>query len=359
MTVAADMEWGECWLEPVSPPSTLTAEVKKSMGGIVPIWTARLAPVPWAVRAFARMNEAEFAFMPPELWGLIGFVVSRDNSCRYCYGATRTVLRIVGYHDASIDRLERELDLAEIAPATKAALRFARAVSQANPRPTAGDLEALARAGFSRPAVAEIAYAAAMSCFANRLATLFALPPDPVERMLDNPLMRLVRPLVAWKLRKKPHPPVAPPTPNDPPCDEVVAALDGSPAAHVLRRSIDEAFASPVLPPRTKLLMLAVIGRTLGCVRAEREARAALAAAGLGATDVDAVLANLGSPRLDAREALLVPFARETVRYRSAAIQERTRELAQRLSVEEVIEAGAVASLANAVARLSVILETC
>jgi alkylhydroperoxidase family enzyme len=356
---AAGMEWGECWLEPVAPPSDLAAEVKKAMGGNLPNWATRLSPVPWTVRAFTRVNTSKFAFMPPELWGLIGFVVSQDNSCRYCYGATRTILRIVGYHDASIDRLESEMQLADVSPAEQAALRFARKVSQANPRPTPADLDALARAGFARPAVAEIAYSAAISCFANRLATLFALPPDPFERLLDRPLTRLLRPLIARSIRAKRGAPVDPPVPNEPPCADVVAALDGSPVAHVLRRTIDDAIASPVLPRRTKLLMLAVIGRALGCGHAVAESREGLAAAGLGTAEVDAILTNLGSPALDERERLLVPFARETVRYRNTAIQDRTRALAARLSVEEVIEAVAVASLANAVARLSVILQTC
>jgi AhpD family alkylhydroperoxidase len=356
---AASMEWGECWLEPTVPPPELVAEVKRATGGIVPTWAYRLASAPWVVRAFARTNEAELAYMPPELWGLIAFVVSQDNSCRYCYGATRAILKIVGYSDAAIDRLERDVHLAEISPANLAALQFARRVSQANPRPTGSDLAVLVRAGFSRPAIAEIAYTAAVLCFHNRLSTLFALPTEPFTRWVENPIVRLVRPLLARKFRVKPHSPVAPPVPNDPPCDAVIAALDGSPGAHTLRRTVDEALASTILPTRTKLLMLAVIGRALGCDHAEMEARRGLADAGLTASDVDQILANLGSPRLDSREELLVPFARETVRYRNGAIQERTRALAERLSIAEVIEAVGIASLANAVARLSVILETC
>ena len=105
--------------------------------------------------------------------------------------------------------------------------------------------------------------------------------------------------------------------------------------------------------------MLAVIGRALGCDHSEREARHALAAEGLGPADVDEILANLGSSKLDRRAALLIPFARETVRYQTGAIQRRTRQLAQELSIEEVIEAVAVTALANAVGRVSILLATC
>ncbi|HYC22122.1 MAG TPA: hypothetical protein VEI94_05440 [Candidatus Bathyarchaeia archaeon] len=358
MTTAESMEWGECWLVPVQPPREVASAVRRAMG-FLPAWAYRLGRVPWVVRAFARTTQVKLAYMPPDLWPLIAFVVSQDNSCRYCYGATRTFLRIFGYHEAWIDRLERGLQLAEISPAQQAALRLARKVSQANPRPTAADLDALARVGFSRPAVAEITYAAAIVCFHNRLATFFALPPQSFGRWMDKPVLRLLRPLVASQLRDRPRPPVAPPVPNDPPCAEVIAALGGSPTAHSLRRTVDEALRSEVLPRRTKLLSLAVIGRALGCARAEDEARRELAGVGLAEADVEEILANLASPRLDAREQLLVPFARETVRYRNRAIQERTRALAERLSIEEVIEAAAIAALANAVARMSVILETC
>src|SRR5437762_582709 len=153
--------------------------------------------------------------------------------------------------------------------------------------------------------------------------------------------------------------PAPAPRPDDGPCAAVVAALDGSPAAGVLRRAIDGAWASGVLPRRTKTLMLGVIARALGCAHGEREARRFLAAEGLAPGQLDEILANLGSPQLDAREARLVPFARETVRYQPAAIQRRMRELAHGLTAEEIVEAVGVAALANAVCRMSVVIDAC
>lgn len=352
------MEWGACWLETGPVPPELAAEVKQATRGVLPAWATRLASVPWVVRGFARLTDERVAHMPPRLCGLINLVVSQDNSCRYCYGATRALLKIQGFDDRAIARLERDLHLADLAPAELAALQFARTVSQANPRPTAADLAALERAGFTRPAVAEIAYVASFAGFANRISTLCALPSEPFERWVEHPLAWLVRPLVASRFRAVRVPPLPLP-PNDGPCADVVATLAGSPAAHAARRTIDEAIASPILPRRTKLLMLAVVGRALGCDRAEAEARQGLGADGLSAADVDEILGNLGSPKLDAREARLVPWARETVRYRTLAIQERTRELTRHLAVPEVIEAVGIASLANAVARLSILVDAC
>ena len=353
----ARMEWAECWLEPTPVPPELARDVRRMTGGVVPAWATHLARVPWVVRATGRFAEKRIAYMPLELWDLIAFVVSQDNSCRFCYGATRAMLSVRGYRDDQIDRLERDVHLADLTRAERAALDFARKVSHANPRPAAADRMALAVAGLSAPAVAEIAYATAATGFPNRISTFFALRPEAIERWVRNPLFRLVRPIAARMMRGKHKRPR--PAPSAGPCGDVVAALGDAPAATTLRTTIDEALASPVLPRRTKLLMLGVIGRALGCDRSEIEAREALADEGLGRADVDTILTNLGSPMLDRRDALLVPFARETVRYQNGIIQRRVRELASTLSLDEVVEAAGVAALANVVARLSVLLETC
>jgi AhpD family alkylhydroperoxidase len=356
---ALDAQWGECWLEPGPVPADLAAMIRKVSGGSMPEWGARLAVVPWVARGFIRGVEKKIAHMPLALWDLIHFVVSQDNACRYCYGATRTILRILGYTDTAIDRLERDVQLAELTAAETAALRFARKVSHANPLPGWAELAALADAGFSRPAVGEIAFAAAFSGYGNRVATMFAFPADALERMLKNPVVRLLRPFLARPFRGRHAAPTAPPVPNDPPFARLVAALADSPTAHAVRAVVDEALASPILPRRTKLLMFGVIGRALACPHVTDEAGRQLAAEGVSAADVEDVLTNLGARSLDERERLLVPFARETVRYRSAAIQQRTRELAARLRIDEIVEAAGVAALANSIGRLAVLAATC
>ena len=349
-------EWGECWLDPADVPTDLAADLKRRMGGVVPVWGPLLARVPWVVRANARMVTKRVAFMPVGLWDLISFVVSQDNACRYCYGMTRTILKVLGYRDEQVDRLERDISLAELPPGTQAALEFARKLSHANPRPTPSDRGALERAGFERAAVAEIVYVAAFAGFFNRVASCFAIPPEPFERFAANPIGRLLRPLIARQMRGKRVSPTPLP-PNGRPFARVVTALEGSPLACVVRDAVDDALASPALPRRTKLLMFAVIGRALGCAYSEEEARRGLQDDGLVATALEDVIANLGAPSLDRRDALLVPFARETVRYNVAALQRRTRTLADALTTEEVIEAVDVASLANSIGRLSVLLD--
>ncbi len=368
MTTAAEVataptggavDWLECLVPRVDEPPLLRAEIRQQMGA-VPAWLARVAPCPWLARAIARGTSYRPAHIDAQLWRFIGLVVSQDNSCRYCYGIQRALFKIYGYRDELIAELERDFHTAAIAPRDRVALAFARKISRADPRPGAADRGELTRAGFSDAAVAEIAFAAALAAFMNRVATFLALPPEPLESIVDRRFFRLVRPFLARMVRMPD--PVSPPTApvrNEGPCAAVVAALEGTPAAAMLRAIIDDAWASPVLPRRTKSLILAVTARCLGCSRGEADAAEALAAEGVPPEVTADVLRHLGSPLLDARDGRLIVLARESVRYQPALIQRRMREATVAMAGAEILDAIGVLALANAVCRLSVLLEVC
>jgi uncharacterized peroxidase-related enzyme len=354
----AGEEWSQCLVPPTDAPGPLAADVRRSVGA-VPAFLPRLANAPWTARAFARIIAAPFAHLSPTFQTRLAMVVSQDNSCRYCYGTQRAVLRIFGHTQQQIDRIVRDAAASDASPAERAALDFARRLSRASPRPGRAELDAVVAAGMAPAAVAEVAAMTAFASFMNRVATLLALPTEPIEALVEQRFFRLIRPLVAWRMRKPAARPAAAPPPAGGPCSRVVAALGVSPSAHALRDILDDAWASPILPPRTKMLVLAVVARALGCAHGEDEARHALAGEGLSGADVDEVLSTLSSPRLDAREACLVPFARETIRYQPAVIQQRTREACRGLGPAETVEAVGIIALANAVCRLSVVLGTC
>jgi len=351
-------DWGEC-LVPVGPvPAAMAAEVRRALGA-APDWLARTATCPWIVRAITEMICKPVAYVSPALCDLVSLVVSQDNSCRYCYGTQRAILRIQGYSDAYVDALLRDFHVGDLSPADRAALELARRMTRANPLPGRADFEEVVRAGMGRLAVAEVAVMAALSNFSNRAATLLALPPEQLERMVRRPLFRVMRPLIAWKIRSRAKSPAPLPEPNDGLCAPVVSALGGSPSARVVRSMIDAAVSSEILPRRTKMLMIAVVARAIGSALVEREARDALLGEELTADDVDEVLRTLGAPALDARERRLVPFARETVHYQAATIQRRFRGVAGDLSPAEILETAGVVGLANAICRLSVVLDAC
>jgi len=352
------LAWGECIVQPTSVPPAIKAEVKKAIG-VVPGWVDRMAANPWLVRAFSRFGQKRVAHVPPALTDLITLVVSQDNSCRYCFGVQHALLRVLGYDQGYIDRLERDFHVADLTPAQRAALDFARKISRANPRVGPREFAELAKHGFTPPAIAEIAALAAMSVFHNRVATVLALPPEALETMVDQRLFKMLRPLIAWRMRRQPVPPEPAPRSSDRPCAAVVAALDGSPAAGAFRDVIDDAWASNALPRRTKALMLAVVARALGCPATEREARDLAVREGVGSETIDEVLATLGSRELDAREAALVPFARDTVRAQPEALQRRLREVTNGAGAETILEVAGTVALANAVCRLTVLLDLC
>jgi alkylhydroperoxidase family enzyme len=189
------------------------------------------------------------------------------------------------------------------------------------------------------------------------MATMVAIPPDPIEEQIDRFPMRVLRPVIRFVVRRRaaPVPPVAGPAGG---CvfPELVTALEGSPAAHALREAMELAWGSPGLSARSRALILAVVGKALDCPVAASHARVLLEPHGFTGADVDQILANLASPKLDPFEARLVPFARETVRYRPEAIQRRVRDFSAGLSREELLETIGMTSLANALGRLSILL---
>ena len=349
-------EWSDCLLPEGPVPPEMASKVRRVVGA-VPGWLPRLAPSPWIVRAFCDVIRRPAAYLSPRMLDLGAVVVSQDNSCRYCYGAQRAVMKILGYRDDYVDGLLRDFHVADLPAGERAGLDYVRRLSRADPRPRRAESEAVAQAGLDRRAVTELASLAAFTTFTNRVSTLLALPPEPIEALVRAPLFRFIRPLIARRMRSRGRPPEPPPHPNDGPLAAVVTALGDSPAASVTRRMIDGAWGAPALPRRTRALLLAVVARALSCAYGESEARRLLAGEGLGPADVDEILTHLGSPRLDPREARLVPFARETVRYQPAVIQRRVRETCEGMSREETLETIGTVALANALCRLSVILD--
>jgi alkylhydroperoxidase family enzyme len=352
-----DVEWGECVLSAGPVPSALQTEVRRKLGA-VPGWLPRVGRSPWVSRLCCELVGSPFAFVSPELADLVALVVSQDNSCRYCYGVQRAVMKIFRHSDAELDRLLHDFHLSGLAAPERAALDFSRRVSRGHPRPGAADLEQLVRAGLERSAAVEVVGVVAAVSFMNRIATLLALPPEALERAVVHPLFRIVRPLVAWRMRPRPPAPEPPPSDGGP-WAAIPVALGRSPMAGVVRRAIDGALASDVLPRRTKLFMLAVIARALDCGYSLAESRRLLAEDGVEEGTIDEVLASLGSRRLEPRDVRLLGLARESVRYQPATIQRRVHEACADLSPDELLESVAIAALGNSLCRLGPVLDVC
>jgi AhpD family alkylhydroperoxidase len=358
-TSIRDVEWGSCLLERRSGTALekqIRAETRRVAGGVV-----YLTSVPWVARAAAVLNNRLLtrAHVDHDLADLIGLVVSQDASCRYCFAATRALLLVLGYSPQRIAELEHGLITSEFTPRQRSAMEFARRLAHANPPPAEIDLEPLRRAGFSELAIKEIAALTSLYVFFNRLATLAALPPEPMERLPERWHVKLMAPLLRPRLRKLRRTASVEwldEKRRSGPYAQAVIALDGLPVAAELRDVIDAMWESPVLSRRSKALAFGVVARALGDPVTEEESVRLAAANDLPRDAIDAALAHLGSPLFDPIEALTVPFARETIWYQVPPLQRRARELRAQLSEAQFAESIAVAALANTLCRVSALL---
>lgn len=356
------------WAEPIFPPVAdpeWEKEAKRRVGRVSEV-LRRVAPLPWMREVTLEMEAHPMAHLPPRMRDIGAVVTAQENACRYCYGATRAYLRLLGYREDLVGRIEREAQLAELDEKDRAFIEFCRSLARSQPRPARAERERLLALGYSPAAVAEIAYFIAGCCYYNRVATLTAAPPEAsFERFVAGPLGRAVgglagpvfRAVQSLKWRRGTTNGAEAPLVPDAPFANVSAAVAGLPAAGILQRALQGAFASAVLPVRTKALMFAVVARSLECQACGREANRIAVAAGLTPDEVERALAELGASQLEPYESRLLDWVRDTVHYQPAEIQEKTRALVQEIGELRGLEAIGVASLANATVRLAILLD--
>jgi alkylhydroperoxidase family enzyme len=322
------------WPDPLVPPETIAATT------------------PW----IEPPHGTRLAFAPPRLIDVATLVTTQENACRFCYGALHSVMRLSGYSEKRIADLERDVQLAD--GVTREVVSLSRKLARSNPRPVKSELQALQRLGLDPKAVAEIVYLVAFTCYTNRLGTFLSLPPDRrIERSVENPMRRLLLSLM-FRLSPMRTRRVGPSSPvrTDGTLAPLVRALPEAPAAAWFARQLGACFSAPAIPRRTKLLMLAVIARTLGCTFCEGAARTDLEALGIDRNSSGRILDTLSGPGVSAEETRLLDWARETVHYQTGAIQKRMRSLAASVSTEVLLEAVATAAVSNTAVRLAMLI---
>jgi alkylhydroperoxidase family enzyme len=352
------------WGDPVLPPArdvTWEAELKRRGAQVFEV-SRRVAPSRWLREAAYDTTSYLPAALPERLYRIGNMVTAQENSCRYCYGATRAYMKVLGYSESFIQQVERDVQVAELDDKERAYIAFCRSLARCRPRPAAAARAALISLGYTPEQVGEMAFAISLGCFYNRLSTLMACPPEQkFERMASGPFRWLLA--LAIPLMQK----FAPRRPAEATLDRaalaggrfgvVLAPLAGMPAARVMKAALDGAFESEVLSRSAKALMFAVVARTLGCPHCEAAATKLLLEEGLSQAEIDNAIATLRCPRLAQREAGLLAWARDTVYYEPSSIQQKTRALGAELGGAALLEAIGVASLANGTVRLAMLLE--
>jgi alkylhydroperoxidase family enzyme len=355
------------WSEPIVPRAedpAWEAEIKRR-GGRVGEVDRRVAPLPWLRETCQGVTAGQYSAISDRLFNIAAMVTSQENACRYCYGANRAYMKILGYPEAFIRRIEQDVQLAELDAKERALVAFARSLARSRPRPALAERDALVSLGYSRAAAHEIALWIALGCFYNRIGVLMAAPPElEFERMANGFVGRLIglagplmRALSARRRRASGAASLDAATLAQGPFGPVLVPLAGLPGARVMKTALEGAFASPLISRAAKALMFAIVARTLDCRPCESGARTLLQEEGFQASEIDEALAMLSSKRLSPAEARLLPWVRSTVHYQTGPIQQQTRALAAAIGPAAALEAIGVAALANATVRVAMLVE--
>jgi alkylhydroperoxidase family enzyme len=346
---------------PLVPPIADPVWEKESLKrmGFVSTMAKYLVPVRWLLQADELMRARVTPNIPVDLSAMISLVVAMDNSCRYCYGAFRSMLKIMGHSEVVMRKLEENLAVNQLTTKERVALEFARKVSRSSPRPSETDLQELIVAGWSPMEIAEIVYLVGNSAAGNRLATLLAIPPDPLEEIEANWFDKLKRPFSRQDFRASLTGvfDVPPPANYEGPGRQIVEALKGSPAGAAVATVQSSAWHSPITSRRTKAIVFVVVARGLGCEACETEAAQALRHDGWTDDEIKHLLTYLTSERLDAFELKVLRFARETLRYQTRRLQDLARNFATGLERDTLLEVIGLVAYANGLARMSILLQ--
>lgn len=350
------MAWGEP-IVPVVRDAAWEAEVKAGIG-MVPDLLLRVSPSPWLRTACLNWPRIPAEHIPQDLADIAALVTAQENACRYCYGVARSFLRIFGRSEKEIAKLERAMQFAELDEQQRIYIRFCRNLARSNPRPPKTERDKLVSMGFSETQIREVAFLVANYCFMNRVATFISTTPMyQIEKMADSLVGRIMRPLIRHQMKKTTWRDIPPLRGDAGSFPGVVKALTGSAGASVINDGLREAFQSEILSKELKILMFAVVARSLQCRFCQDESRRLAVQIGLSEQAFDHALTSLSHPGLQEDEAKILAWTRETIHYDSRAIQNLNRQLVREIDPVRLVDAIGIAALANAVVRLAVILE--
>lgn len=352
-------EWGTPLVEPQSAPS-IERQFRRRVGmvsGAVPY----VAPHPWLYRSFLFLSDPALAHLKRDYAAALSFIIARDNSCRFCYSAFRTLLRLSQFSPDDLDDLEAHFAAQDFSRREEWGLRFAVRLSRCS-----GEAEALGRLqelGYSTTAIREMAGLSVLNLAANRVGTMLSIPVGDFEAMGDRwylrpwrgvaiPLLRLSK---LWRNGTN--------VLRDGEADGLLAdwvhQLRGTPVGSVVRALVEQWLDEDrPLSIQAKLLMLAVVARGVAAERLEAHLRAWLVEQGNLSPDAfDEAVDHLGGTAVEDHVEPFLRLARASIRYDFGPIKRMARECTQGLGRAGTLEAIASVSLANAVARLETLRE--
>ena len=101
---------------------------------------------------------------------VIAAYVSGLNGCSFCYRGHKAIADVFGVSEALIDKLVAEHDSEDLSPMLRAALRFARKLTERPSRMVQADADSVCAAGWDDKALMNIIEITALFAMYNRLA---------------------------------------------------------------------------------------------------------------------------------------------------------------------------------------------
>lgn len=348
------------WSSPVLPAVAdreWEVTVRKFMG-IVPDIMTRVSPSGWLRVMMLKAVNTKAAEIPGNLADIATLVCSQENACRFCYGIARAQMRFFGYSDKMISSIEQDMLMAELDKKDRAFIKFCRSLARSNPRPLKVEMDRLLEFGFTPLQATEAAFHVVRVCFTNRVTTFISSPLMlGFERLPDKFLGRLLRPLIARFLSAGGYTGDGSFEVPESPFAHIIKPLAGLPTAASFLEGIEGAFASTVLSKDLKVLMFAVVARSLNCSSCGKACSNLAQDIGFTVEEYVNALSALKCTRLNDQEQLLLAWTRETVHYQTEIMQLRIKELSNQVDSDRLLEAIGVAALANSIVRLGVLLE--
>ena len=108
----SEIRWGDPVL-PVAHDVGWEAELKRRGAQILEV-DRRVAPNRWLREAAYEATNYVPAALPERLHRIGNMVTAQENSCRYCYGANRAYMKVLGYSESFIQQVERDVQTAEL-----------------------------------------------------------------------------------------------------------------------------------------------------------------------------------------------------------------------------------------------------
>ncbi len=350
-----EIVWSPPILPRVSNPEW-EAKVQQHLGQ-VPDSLVRVSRSEWIRHTFLTWPRYKTSHLALRYKDMCDIVSAQENACRYCYGVVKAQMRFLGYSERMIRSIEEDVLGAELDEKDRVLVQFCRNLSRSKPRPPKEDLEKLSVVGFTELEIAEAVFLIINNCFINRVSTFISVPPmDSMEKLSVSLLGKILRPFIARRIRKS----LWQYEMLEGDLSEYsgfVKVLAGLPAAKAFNDTFQGAIQSDVLSKELKVLMFAVVARTLQCPYCENETLNMALNVGFSESEFEDAVYALKSNKLSSTEEKLLAWTRETIHFQTGPIQESVRKLAMEVDEVMLLEAIGIAALANAAVRLAVLIK--